>query len=233
MHFSKSSSPCYTNLKADESDMKKSTECSYLGDILSTSGTLDATIENRQQKGVGVCSQTIGMVNGLSLGHYYFKISFLYRNTMLINGILTNAEVWYPISETQIGILENVDLMLIRKLVKGHSKTAKEAFFLESGLLPIKFICMKRRLMYLHTLLTRSESEITRRFYNVQKTIHTKDDWYGRGMTERKELMIPQTDDQISKMSENMFRNIVNKAVDNRALSYLNTLAAGHSTSSL
>ena len=211
MHFSKSSTPCYTNLKADESDMKKSTECSYLGDILSTSGTLDATIENRRQKGVGVCSQIIGMVNGLSLGHYYFKISFLYRNTMLINGILTNAEVWYPVSETQIGILENVDLMLIRKLVKGHSKTAKEAFFLESGLLPIKFICMKRRLMYLHTLLTRSESEITRRFYDVQKKIHTKDDWYGRVMTERKELMIPQTDDQISKMSENMFQILSTK----------------------
>ena len=50
-------------------------------------------------------------------------------------------------------------------------------------------------------------------------------------ITERKELMIPQTDDQISKMSETMFRNIVNKVIDNRALSYLNTLAAGHSKS--
>ena len=37
----------------------------------------------------------------------------------------TNAEVWYPISDSQIGILENVDLMLIRKLVNGHSKTGK------------------------------------------------------------------------------------------------------------
>ena len=134
MHFSKSNTTCYTNLKADESDMKKATECSYLGDILSTSGTMDKTIESTTN----------------------------------------NAEVWYPISDSQIGILENVDLMLIRKLVNGHSKTAKEAFFLESGLLPIKFICMKRRLMYLHTVLTRSESEITRRFYEVQKSIHTK-----------------------------------------------------------
>ena len=120
----------------------------------------------------------------------------------------TNAEVWYPISDSQIEILENVDLMLFRKLVNvhGHSKTAKEAFFLESGLHPIKFICMKRRLMYLHTVLTRSESEIT------------KSDWYGLVMAERKELMIPQTDVQISKMSKDMFRNVVNNAIEHRAL---------------
>ena len=102
-------------------------------------------------KAEGVCSQIIGMVNGLSLGHYFFKISFLYRDTMLENGILTNAEVWYPISDSQIGILENVDLMLIRKLVNVHSKTAKEAFFFKISLLPLKFVCMKKRLMYLHT----------------------------------------------------------------------------------
>ena len=122
----------------------------------------------------------------------------------------TNAEVWYPISDSQIEILENVDLMLFRKLVNvhGHSKTAKEAFFLESGLLPIRFICMKRRLVYLHSVLTRSESEITRRFYEVQKSIHTKNDWYGIVivMAERKELLIPQTDLQIYKMFKDMFR---------------------------
>ena len=94
MHFSKSNTPFYTNIKADKAEMNKTTECSYLGDILSTTGTMDATIEIRRQKGVGVCRQIIGMVNGLSLGHYFFKISFLYRDTMLENGILTNAEVW-------------------------------------------------------------------------------------------------------------------------------------------
>ena len=78
------------------------------------------------------------MVDGLSLGHYYYGISFLLREAILLNGMLTNLEVWYPISSNQIEILENVDLMILRKLLKGHSKTPKEAFFLECGLLPIK-----------------------------------------------------------------------------------------------
>ena len=146
MHLSKNPTSCFSNLKADTEVMQKSTVCSYLGDILSSNGSLDATIENRRQKGVGLCSQITGMVNGLSLGHHYYKISFMFRDCMLLNGILTNCNVWYPISDSQIEILENIDLMLIRKLVKGHSKGAKEAFHLETGLLPIRFVIKKEEI---------------------------------------------------------------------------------------
>ena len=78
--------------------MKKSEECSYLGDILSTTGSVDNTIEKRRQKGIGIISQITGIINGLSLGHYYFKIAFIFRESMLLNGILTNLEVWHPVT---------------------------------------------------------------------------------------------------------------------------------------
>ena len=45
---------------------------------------------------------------------------------MLLNGILTNSEVWYPIKDSQLEILENIDLILLKKLTNAHSKTAKE-----------------------------------------------------------------------------------------------------------
>ena len=118
------------------------------------------------------------MVDGLSLGHFYYNISFKFRECKLLNGILTNAEVWYPIKDTQIEVLEDIDLMFLRKLTKGHSKTAKEAFHMETGLLPIRFVCMKRRVMYLHNILTKPKKEMIWKFYDVQKNIHTKNDWY-------------------------------------------------------
>ena len=79
LHISKRKTSCYNNLKVGISTMKKSTECAYLGDTLSSSGSLDATIEQRRQKGVGLCSQIVGIVDGLSLGHYYYKISFIFQ----------------------------------------------------------------------------------------------------------------------------------------------------------
>ena len=231
MHLSKNPTSCFSNLKADTEVMQKSTVCSYLGDILSSNGSLDATIENRRQKGVGLCSQITGMVNGLSLGHHYYRISFMFRDCMLLNGILTNCNVWYPISDSQIEILENIDLMLIRKLVKGHSKGAKEAFHLETGLLPIRFVIKKRRLMYLHHVLTRPKHELVSKVYEVQKQIETKNDWYNIVQDNKKELEITMSDEDISNLSEEKFRSMVNRAVDAEALEHLNRIASGHSKS--
>ena len=229
LHFSKTSTKCFSNLKADNQPMQKSTVCSYLGDILSSNGSLDATIEQRRQKGVGICSQITGMVNGLSLGHHYYKISFMFRDCMLVNGILTNANVWYQIKDAQIDTLENIDLMLIRKLVKGHSKAPKEAFYLETGLLPIRFVIKKRRLMFLHNILNLPGHEIVRKVYNVQKQITTKNDWYNLVQENKTELKITLSDEEISKISEEKFRSIVTRAVDIEALEYLNSIASGHS----
>ena len=231
LHISKTNTNCYSNLKADVSTMKKSTVCSYLGDILNSSGSLDSTIENRRQKGIGLCSQITGIVNSLSLGHYYFEISFLLRESIFLNGTLTNAEIWYPISEKQVEVLENVDLMLIRKLLKGHSKAAKESFHMETGLLPIRFVIMKRRLMYLFNILRKPKSELIRKVYDVQKTIKTKNDWYNIVQENKIYLEISQSDEEIGKMSKERFKLIVRKSVEKKAVEYLNNIACKHSKS--
>ena len=231
LHISKKPTQCYNNLKAGKMTMKKATECSYLGDILSTTGSLDSTIEQRRQKGIGLCSQIVGIVDGLSLGHFYYKISFMFRECKLLNGILTNAEVWYPISEKQLEILENIDLMFIRKLLNGHSKTAKEAFYLETGLIPIRFVCIKRRIIYLHHVLNRPESEIIRKVYEVQKNIPTKNDWFGVVKQNMEDLKINLSDKEISQMSKQKFKKIVNSAVEKAAIDHLNKIARSHSKS--
>ena len=49
--------------------MKKESFGSYLGNIISTDGTIDLTVENRIQKGDVICIQ----INGD--GFYYIKIA--------------------------------------------------------------------------------------------------------------------------------------------------------------
>ena len=64
-----------------------------------------------------------------------------------------------------------------------------------------------------------------------QKVITTKDDWYRIVLENRKELKILHSDDEIANMSKYMFRTLVKKSVESRALSYLNSIAATHSKS--
>ena len=106
-----------------------------------------------------------------------------------------------------------MDLMLIRKLLKGHSKTPKEAFSLDTGLLPIRYLAIKRRLMYLHNILTKPKSELINKVYEVQKAVFTNKDWFNIVKENRSELGILLTDEQISIMSKEKYKSIVDKAV--------------------
>ena len=231
IHIAKNKKKSLINLKVHEEKMKKSEKCSYLGDIISFDGSLDNTIEARRQKGVGLVTQITAMVDQLSLGHFYFKISFMLRNCMFINGILTNSEIWYNVSKKHIETLENGDNMLIRKLLKGHSKTAKEALHLETGLVPIRYLILKRKLMYLWHLLHREDNELIKKVYMTQKVINTKGDWVEALIKERKDLKLAVTDEEIAKMSKNKFKVIVDIAIEAKALENLNATAHSHSKS--
>ena len=120
--------------------MKKSKVGTYLGDVIAADGKLDERVNNRRSKGVGILSQITGILNSVSFGFYFFNISFTLREAMLLNGILFNSEAWNHITEKQVEILEDVDMMLLRKVMKANVKTAKEAFYLETGSLPIRFV---------------------------------------------------------------------------------------------
>ena len=233
IHVGKNNLDCDTFLKVHEDEMKKAQEGAYLGDILSYDGKPDKTIENRRQKGIGICSQITGLMNSVSLGFFFFNISFTLRNSMLVNGILTNAEVWNDVKMKQIETLESVDLLLLRKIFNAHSMTAKETFFLEAGLMPIRFIISKRRLLYLWNILQRDDSELLKRFYFAQKVVKTKNDWAEMIENEKKEFEIDYSDEEISRMKESKYKSIVTAAIASKAIEHLNKIADSHSKSKI
>ena len=70
-----------------------------------------------------------------------------------------------------------MDEHLLIYLVNGHAKTSKEFLYLESGAIHIKFIISSRRMLYLQTILKRSEDELTKRVYLAQKADAVKGDF--------------------------------------------------------
>ena len=149
----------------------------------------------------------------------------------MINGILTNSEVWYSVKKKHLDVLESLDLMLLRKFFKAHSKTAKESFFLECGIVPIRFTIDKRKLMYLRTILRRPVTDMVRKVYKVQKTVKTPDDWGVDIKEVLQKYRIDLTDEQIMETSIYKYEKIVQKAVNAGAIQYLNDKAASHSKS--
>ena len=101
------------------------------------------------------------------------------------------------------------------------SKTPIEALFLETGCIPLKFHIQKRRLMYLHHLLTRSEKELIRKFYSAQKSKPSKNDWVQTVKSDLESLKIDMNDEEISKISKNKFSKIAKKIIVEKSFEYL------------
>ena len=149
--------------------MKKEENSSYLGDITSSSGCIDDTVEKRRQKGIGLVSQIMGRINNVSLGMHFFRISFILRNAMLVNGITTNAESWYNVKEAHLTVFEDIDLLLLRKILlrkiyNTSSKIAKEAMYVEGGILPVRYVIAKKKFMFLWAILNCGDYDLAKKF---------------------------------------------------------------------
>ena len=71
----------------------------YLGDIIAADGSNMKNIMKRKSKGVGVVSQIMKILENTCYGPYHFKVAVTLRESLFINGILTNSEAWYGIKD--------------------------------------------------------------------------------------------------------------------------------------
>ena len=139
LHVGKKMDMC-PELKIHGYKMERVSHDKYLGDILSTDGSNSINIKDRIGKGIGCISDIMSIVNTISFGYQYFLIFVSLREAMFINGILTNADIWYGIKDSELKELEDLDRMLVRKAFQCPVTTPKEACHLELGLLPINSI---------------------------------------------------------------------------------------------
>ena len=105
-------------LKVHGTIMKDVTSDTYLGDVISADGKNTENIKSRVSKGLGIVSQIMNLMDIVNFGEHYFEIGILLRDTMLINGILTNSEVWYNLLKSEIKELEDIDRLLLRRLLR-------------------------------------------------------------------------------------------------------------------
>ena len=136
MHVGKPSIFC-PELKIHGFLMEKVHKDTYLGDILSFDGSNTLNIKDRVGKGIGIMSDILNTLESVSFGVHYFRIFKMFREAQFINGTLTNADIWYGLNRNSLKELEDLDRLMIRKVLKCPFSTPSEAGHLELGLLPL------------------------------------------------------------------------------------------------
>ena len=76
---------------------------------------------------------------------------------MLISSLLSSSEVLYGLKKQHIEMLELCDRNLLNRIFQVPSSCAYEAVYIETRLLPVRFILQGRRFKYYWTLLNKKE----------------------------------------------------------------------------
>ena len=204
-------------------------EAMYLGDIVRADGKNSSNIKSRVNKGLGIITEIMDILNCVSFGHKFFEIACTLREARLINGILTNADVWYSLQKCELDEIEEVDKMLLRRILAAPESTCIESLYLELGLIPIHVLLKARRVVYLHYLATQDEDEMLSKVFVSQWKYPVKDDWTEEARLNLKELDINLSLEEIKKKSADSFKRMVKIKAREYTLKYLLKLKGKHS----
>ena len=193
--------------------------------------TLDIHITDRYNKGIGVVNQILSMLKEVSFGFHYFEMAILFRNSMLVNGILCSIEALYGLKNSHIEQLEQCDRILMRKVFNAVSSTAVEAFYLETNTIPLRFVIIARRLMFYWNILRKPETELIKQVFKAQQISPVKNDWCLQIIEDLKLCNIDLTEHEISLMKKTTFKTLVNTKITAVAKNYLLGLKQKHSKS--
>ena len=175
----------------------------------------------RKNKSNGIIKQIGTILEEICYGKFHFEVAVMLRDSLLLNGILTNSEAWYNVKVEEVEILERCDENLLRNIFEAPCTTPKCMLYLESGCKPIRFLIMTRRLMFLHYILNEDDQSLVSRFFQAQNSQPYKDDWSAQVCEDLQVLEIHLTLEQIKKSSREQFKKMVNQLIHKAAFNFL------------
>ena len=90
-------------------------------------------------------------------------------------------------------------------------------------------IIQGRRLMYYWTILNKSDKELVKKVFSIQKQFPTSDDWIVDVEENLQYCQINLSEKQIKNMKKQAFKKIVKKHITLKAEEYLSALRESHS----
>ena len=210
-------------------EMKKVDNEKYLGDIVTNDGKNHKNMLARRNRGIGVVTQIMTKLEDICFGKYFFQVAVIWRNTYLISSLLTNAEAWFNVIQTDVTLLESVDESLLRRILEAPISTPIEMLYLELGVVPIRFIIIERRLNFLWYILHEDNESLINMVLKKQLETPAPGDWGQACHKNLKELDIQMSIMDIENISEDSFRSLVRRKIEETALDYLNKQKMRHS----
>ena len=108
---------------------------------------------------------------------FYFEVLTTLQNSLFINSILSNSSVWYTVQKEEMKMSEQCNAEVLSQGLSTMKKTSTMIMYLEMGWIPIWFIMMSQRLMYLFKILNEKYNSMIFNFLQAQLAFPLKNNW--------------------------------------------------------
>ena len=142
-------------------------------------------------------------------------------NSMLRGSILYACDMYYNLKETELRQIERIEEEYLRKVLQTTRGCPITQLYLEMGQYPARFEIQRMRCLYLKYILKEKDASLLKKVFNLQLKQKSRGDWASTVLDDLKELRFNESLDVIKQMSENMFKNILNRKIRENALKYL------------
>ena len=209
--------------------MEEKEEERYLGDIISQDGRNIKNIKARISKGKGIVTKIMSILDSIPFGNKFFKVAIILRNSLLTSSMLCNSEAWYNLTKAELNLLETIDVMLLRKVLKAPMSTPIEMLYLELGCIPYRQLIQKRRMLFLFYILHQKPESMIYKFFQTQLKNRNPKDWVTTVLKDIKELELNIELEDIQTMNKSSYTNMIKKIIGEKTLKELEKRKSQHS----
>ena len=112
----------------------------YLGDVISADGSHVKNVQTRKNKGLGIISQIMDILESTFFGKYYSEVAMVLRSSLLLSSLLLNSEAWVNLTDKNIRSLEQTDELLLTRILGCDSNTSNVFKYMELGVYLTLFV---------------------------------------------------------------------------------------------
>ena len=185
-------------LEIEDHVMSQVQKTKYVGDVFNQQGSNSDLIEDRVRKGTGKMISILALCEESGLGRYTVLCEILLYKTMFVQMVIFNCQGWSHLTQENLITLERLQLKFLKLILWLPLSTSNTFIFLEFGILPLSHEIQKRRLIFLHHILTLPDRDPVLLTYQQGLRLKYEPNWANDISRSRKQYSLDeQTDEEI------------------------------------
>ena len=201
-------------LEIDGHILAEEEKAKYVGDFFNRQGTNADLIDDRIKKGKGKMISILALCEESGLGRYIVSSMIVLYKIMFIPMLISNCQGWSHITKSNFASLERLQLKFLKLILWLPMSTPNAFIFLEYGILPLEHEIQRRRMTYLHHILSLRDEDPVKLVYLEGLKLSHEPNWANNVKSLRVKYGISFSDQEVSEMSVSKWKEIVSSTVE-------------------